>query len=785
MATQPTDILEMNDDISSPDEELVDESTLSPEEVSAATLLGINTKRLSKKAYAALKEKAQQQVKEASTVVKDGIQKTVQGQLPGGARHSAVRGGAVKSAEKSAGVFTRAEPGLAFPTKGVAEAAGDALPSGVAGRAEPAFAKAVSSSPFLSRLGAAAASPAGRTVLKGMGGAGLVAGLYGDLDEGADGRGGPVNPLTKDSSQLTPQQLAYLASPGKKISPVTGAPDALSSMDEQEPVASSLPRSKSQDDLLEEIKTDAGKAEEQMLSSPEYLALVDKWKKALPAGRGLFTGSPEDRAKEELAEINRLRSMRPEQRSAFDDQRLAELTKSASPSISAKEEPASLASTPDGLPPGAVRDSDGGVYLTPNPVPDSGASAVASVAKPGRSPSAKPQGSKLTAGETAYLDDKTSSKMFDPYGAKAALGSTGDSEVDALTKASQEEGNYYKELLKRYDQAVTQRDKDISLANLQEAAAQIMMRGTSGRDVEYYKGLRSRAGTGITDFEKRKELEQEARDADPTSAESQSYRQLLKEQGIKLPDSVSAAFIKKQYPQFANIISRREASADRAQERAMRREEFALRREELGKSKADKEFVQLYDSLDPTKGRAGQFGEQYKIVAQADRLGGLIDKSKYGMNLTGPEMEELALGTARLLAGAGGTSRSQIEALVPSSARGKVSDMIGWITNNPTGRQQQEFVKRTKGLLDREKALAQDKLEATIRQRAKARGHLKTSDPGLYEEAVNSALETFAGRGAKAQAAPSQDPEVQKYADEHFGGDYQKAISFLEKRAGK
>ena len=196
----------------------------------------------------------------------------------------------------------------------------------------------------------------------------------------------------------------------------------------------------------------------------------------------------------------------------------------------------------DALPPGATKGPDGEVYLTPSPVPASEAPTVASSDKPtpsiSRVPSSKPVGTKA------------------PSVVKESPESTGDSEVDALTKASQEEGNYYKELLKRYDQAVTQRDKDISLANLQEAAAQIMMRDTSGgRDVEYYKGLRSRAGTGITDFEKRKELEQEARDADPTSAESQSYRQLLKEQGIKLPDSVSAAFIKKQYPQFANIVS--------------------------------------------------------------------------------------------------------------------------------------------------------------------------------------------------------------------------------------
>ena len=85
--------------------------------------------------------------------------------------------------------------------------------------------------------------------------------------------------------------------------------------------------------------------------------------------------------------------------------------------------------------------------------------------------------------------------------------------------------------------------------------------------------------TDIEQFKEKTAFEKKARLEDPTSEESISARALLKQQGVNVPDTVSAAFIEKNYPQFANIIEKdrqaKQRAIDKEEQREFRLEERA------------------------------------------------------------------------------------------------------------------------------------------------------------------------------------------------------------------
>jgi hypothetical protein len=226
---------------------------------------------------------------------------------------------------------------------------------------------------------------------------------------------------------------------------------------------------------------------------------------------------------------------------------------------------------------------------------------------------------------------------------------------------------------------------------------------------------------------------------------------------------------------------RKESALGRQQEMSLRRQELALKAGQVQDEKTRNEFVKLQESLDPTKARSGAFGDQYKIVNQADRLKTLLNKAASGMNLTAPELEEVAIAQAKILGGAGGTSRSQVQALVPHSLTGEVSKAWSWLSNNPTGTGQQEFVKRMAKTIDREQDLAKSELKKIIDKRVTVRRHLKDKNPELYKDVLNEAYSSV-GITEGQKSSVEKDSQVQKYADEHFGGNYDNALDFLEKR---
>jgi len=145
----------------------------------------------------------------------------------------------------------------------------------------------------------------------------------------------------------------------------------------------------------------------------------------------------------------------------------------------------------------------------------------------------------------------------------------------------------YEDLLARYKDAEERQrlaQLGVSLGQAGERIGSAIAMVKPG-DQSFYEEQMKIAG-GITDrFKEEETVRREAKRNDANSEESKSARALLKEQGIAVPETVTAAFIEKQYPQFANIISQRRAAEERAEGRRERAEERALTKQERKEEK--------------------------------------------------------------------------------------------------------------------------------------------------------------------------------------------------------
>lgn len=159
-----------------------------------------------------------------------------------------------------------------------------------------------------------------------------------------------------------------------------------------------------------------------------------------------------------------------------------------------------------------------------------------------------------------------------------------ESDVSLLLKTAGAESSQYQDLLNRYKEAEErQRQAQLGVA-LGQAGERIgsAIAMVKPGDQSFYEQQMKLAG-GITEqFKEEEAVRREAEKAeknDPKSETSMAMRNLLKEQGIVVPDNISAAFIEKQYSQFANIIAQRRADQERAEGRRERKEEreFALK----------------------------------------------------------------------------------------------------------------------------------------------------------------------------------------------------------------
>lgn len=151
-----------------------------------------------------------------------------------------------------------------------------------------------------------------------------------------------------------------------------------------------------------------------------------------------------------------------------------------------------------------------------------------------------------------------------------------------------------------------------------------------------------------------------------------------------------------------------------------------------------KRLTAFGDALDPSKARAGAFGVSKQVYDRAERLQSLASAFPGG-NMDSRQIEEMAVGLNAMLSGSNTGASTQVKALVPSSAMGDAMKLKEWLANDPQGTNQQAFVARMLGSVEREKATAADQITRTQMQRTTRFADLEKSVPDDFYNVMQSA----------------------------------------------
>lgn len=323
----------------------------------------------------------------------------------------------------------------------------------------------------------------------------------------------------------------------------------------------------------------------------------------------------------------------------------------------------------------------------------------------------------------------------------------------------------YEDLLARYKEAEERQrlaQLGVSLGQAGERVGSAIAMVKPG-DQSFYEQQMKLAG-GITDeFKEEEAVRREAEKNDPKSETSVSMRNLLKEQGITVPETISAAFIEKQYPQFANIIAQRRAAEERAESRRERAEERADRA--LSKLDSEKQSIAL--RIAPKIQN-----KQYETLAELQAQKALIDEAVTNPN---PQRDTTMFYSfvkaldPNSVVREGEIRFSQAARSIPSSVRGL-------------------FNKGFKGqmLLPEERRNIQDFMNQRL---TLARSAWEASASPFLKQADEAKIDRELVAPGTAALAPletkQKNPKVQEFADKHTGGDYNKALQILEARRKK
>lgn len=197
----------------------------------------------------------------------------------------------------------------------------------------------------------------------------------------------------------------------------------------------------------------------------------------------------------------------------------------------------------------------------------------------------------------------------------------------------------FNEMLRMAQEA---RDKGVLLGNIGKAAETFAtgltgtVRGgvvTKATGTDYYDKLIKQAeqpvedvGTAYTMKTKQDEMERLARRRDASSEESKFARDLLAQQGIKVPEAATAEALEKYAPQLTNILNQREARQAREADSKQRALDRAVLLEKGYSEKQEKAIISARDQV-MTKG----YKDAFDVYKNAERISNTFENLSPGM----------------------------------------------------------------------------------------------------------------------------------------------------------
>lgn len=175
----------------------------------------------------------------------------------------------------------------------------------------------------------------------------------------------------------------------------------------------------------------------------------------------------------------------------------------------------------------------------------------------------------------------------------------------------------------------------------------------------------------------------------------------------------------------------------------------------------DKRLQALKDDLDPNKARGGNLAKSQSVINAADRLGAMF-KQFPDYNIPKAQQTELVSAFGAILNGGSAPLQSQMEELVPKSAMGDANSLAAWVTNDPTGQQQQKFMQLLHESVGREREVADNQVKSAqvqrlsahqLLQKTNAQGYASVLDAyGIKPENIKNGKYVPSGQGDDATA---------------------------------
>jgi len=613
----------------------------------------------------------------------------------------------------------------------------------------------------LSRILSLAKTPAGSKILKGLGIAGKVGGAYGTLssfygdlakNQETPYQEPPVTPSGISSSLKSANKI-----PGTELMERQNSSPLSDVNTEGEIIKAALsqPQSLQYTQALQKRKQERERYIDFLKNDSN---IVDAEKERLLAAYD--ANSPEQRANKDVDSLNENKTTLEQKISEIEGTLASTSNPFSSDRLnkqleSYRKELAGLSSP----------QVDRMMAATPEP----SANSILSQLEQGTQSQLKPS-SPVAAPKPAQdgVMTKTASGTGQPTSAGIAKQDREDDLTKVIGAESARKVSEYEDLMRRFQEAQNRANQMRMMAGIGEGAELLgaSIAGVKPADASFYRQMAEQADLLPKQFKEAEDFKKEARRNDPNSEESESARNLLKSQGITVPDNISAAFIEKQYPQFANIIRSRELAEERKERSAEKAKdrEFELKRREqaqdddfifsgLKQLTSDKTYTtrnkvlrgkKLVDEALKNPSAFGDVASLYSAITALDPDSvvreGEIKLSREGMSL--------------------GESIQRQVLKIGSNPR-LINDRL---LND---------VKKYVDLIDKQTEETYNLKRDALFQQAENRGITKDR----YK-----AMDPFSLKKQTAEAAPEKNARVQEYANAHFGGDYNKALQFLESR---
>lgn len=216
---------------------------------------------------------------------------------------------------------------------------------------------------------------------------------------------------------------------------------------------------------------------------------------------------------------------------------------------------------------------------------------------------------------------------------------------------------------------------------------------------------------------------------DPNSPSSKQARAIYKQiTGEDAPSNVSSADLEKQNPIIASMMKKREEIASRefiagenAKQRAHALEMLKLEREEKAKQnialKDEQTMMKINEKwMSPSMGSSrSNAARNQAIINASQKIDALIKSQKNPNDLTNRDVYEIAKSLDAMLS-IGAPTISGTKELKPQTIISRLSGLGEEALNRPVGAGLGDFIKRTAHLIERERKIAQNQLNAVHQQ---------------------------------------------------------------------